>query len=169
MTEFSAPRRARRIEMPARLRDADTLTDPGYTFACAVPVAATDDRTAEQWARAVFEGAPRPVRWFLLTGWILILRLRLGPRTSAAHVLGWRILSATPAAVTLVTDSPLFTTHLVVEVRDSRAVHATFLRFEHGFGRLLWAITDPIHRLTIRALLTRAARRAPGTQQDSAR
>ena len=31
-------------------------------------VAAANERTPEQWARAVFEDAPRFVRWFLLVG-----------------------------------------------------------------------------------------------------
>jgi hypothetical protein len=53
-----------------------------YDDSFAAPRAAADDRTPEQWARAVFEDAPRPVRWFLVNGFRYGLGLRLASTTS---------------------------------------------------------------------------------------
>ncbi|MEU3273105.1 hypothetical protein ABZ639_19870 [Saccharomonospora sp. NPDC006951] len=87
-----------------------------------------------------------------------MLRLRPGPLSDPALVAGWKILSATPGRATLGIDGTAFTTHLVVDVRGPRVVHATFLRFERRRAKILWAISDPVHRLTITYLMNRAAR-----------
>jgi len=166
MTERKPKARAHIVEMPERIRNRDTLSDPDYTYACAVTASDTGNRTAEQWARAVFEGAPRPMRWFLITGWVLVLRLRLAPLRSPQHILGWTILASTPTSITLTSDAVAFRTHLVVDVQQSQIVHATFLRFERRRGRVLWIVTNPIHRLTIRYLLGRAARLAPAADRS---
>jgi len=79
MTGHRPAVRAHRVEMPEHIRARETLADPDYTYACEVTAPGTDGRTAEQWARAVFEGAPRPARWFMLAGWVVVLRLRLAP------------------------------------------------------------------------------------------
>ena len=63
-----------------------------YTDSFEAPIATANDRTPEQWARAVFEHAPRPVRRLLVSGFRYGLGLRLGPRPSPEHVLGWEIV-----------------------------------------------------------------------------
>jgi hypothetical protein len=68
-----------------------------YDDCFTAPRAATDDRTPEQWARAVFEGAPPPVRWFLVNGFRYGLGLRFGPQPSPEHVLGWAIIGRSSA------------------------------------------------------------------------
>lgn len=163
MTEPRSAVRAHRVELPEHIRVLDTLADPDYTWACAVTAQSQDERTAQEWARAVFEGAPRPVQWFLVTGWVGFLRLRPGPRRSPSLIFGWKILSATPTTATLTINAAAFSTHLVVDVQQSRVVHATFLRYERRRARFLWAMTEPIHRLTIRYLLGHAAQLPPKT------
>jgi hypothetical protein len=59
--------RARRVAAALETRATDN--QPDYRDAFEVPTSSTDTRTPEQWARAVFESAPSPVRWFLLLGW----------------------------------------------------------------------------------------------------
>src|SRR5690242_177666 len=63
------------------------------SIACAyaIEVAAGDTRSSEEWARQLWEDAPRGLRWFMTMGWRLVLRLRLGPRYSPDHILGWSI------------------------------------------------------------------------------
>ena len=149
--------KARQVELPDGIRALDTLTDPSYTYACEIRAQPGDSRPAEQWARGVFEGAPRPLRWFIVTGWIVGLGLRLGPRPSASHVLGWKILSSTPTTIALGVDSFVLSAHLVVHVQDRRVVHATFVRYERRPARILWTAAAPIHRRVVPYLLRRAA------------
>lgn len=144
--------RAYRVE-PAPV--GDLLPGADYTDACAVGLE-PDARTAPEWARAVFEGAPPPARLFLRAGWRL-LGIRLGP-ASADHVLGWRIAATTPAQVVLAADSRVVgPTRLLLRVEPHRTVLATYLRREGPVARPVWALIAPLHRPILRALLARAA------------
>jgi len=66
-----------------------------YSYATSFQVTGIGQRahSPEQWARAAFEEAPPAVRRFVLFGWVHVLRLRLGPRHSSTHVMGWKIVS----------------------------------------------------------------------------
>ncbi len=105
MSRQTSSRRAHRVAAPLETRTTDN--PPDYRDAFEVPTDRTDTRTPEQWARAVFESAPRKSRWFLLLGWRGVLGLRLGPRPYPA--LGKldgrldhpRVLHATPGTPTL--------------------------------------------------------------------
>src|SRR2546423_4526826 len=76
-------------------------------FACgyAIDVSADDDRSSEQWARSAWEGASAPMRRFIVFGWRYVLRLRLGPKHSADHILGWRIVGRDRAETTCQLES----------------------------------------------------------------
>lgn len=152
--------KARQVEVPPAIAALNPLSDPSYTYACELIVPAGDGRCAEQWARAVFEGAPRPLRWFVVAGWIVGLGLRLGPRPSLSHVLGWEILSCTPELIVLGAESFALSSRLVVRVEDSRVVHATFVHYQRRLARILWAAAEPIHRRVIPYLLGYASREA---------
>ena len=78
--------RARRVEVPANIRAVDTLVEPDYADAFEVGITGADTRTAEQWARATFEDAPRASRPFIVAGWTTGLGLRLGLQPSPDHV-----------------------------------------------------------------------------------
>jgi len=125
-------------------------------FEC--PVGAHDSRSAEQWARSVFEQAPMPVRWFLLVGWRGVLGLRMGPRHDARHVLGWRIADARPDELTLASDSWLIDAINVVQLHEGRVVWTTCVRYLSRFAPLVWAVVLPMHKVTVSLLLKRAAR-----------
>jgi hypothetical protein len=148
-------RRAHRVA--AALPTQATDNPPDYRDAFEVPTDRTDTRTPEQWARAVFEGAPRKSRWFLLLGWRGVLGLRLGPRPSSSHVLGWRIVETSPEAVRLELRSALMTAHLILRVASSTAVLTTHVYYTRRLAHLLWAAVGPIHRQMIPYLLGRAA------------
>jgi hypothetical protein len=143
--------------MPEGILALDILADPSYTYVCEITTSATDRRSAEQWARAVFEGAPRLLRWFIVTGWIGGLGLRLGPRPSPSHVLGWMIVSTTPTTIVLGVESFVLSARLVVQVRDSQILHATLVRYTRRPARILWTAAAPIHRRLVPYLLGRAA------------
>jgi hypothetical protein len=144
---------ARRVEVA----EAGTLPGAGYASAFEIARRATDTRSPEQWARAAWEGAPRPVRWFLVVAWKAGLGLRLGPRPSPDHVLGWAKVSATPEVVVLESRSMFMSARNVVRIDASRVVWTTLVRFEKGPARALWSLAAPVHHRMIAYLLERAS------------
>jgi hypothetical protein len=152
--------RAHRVKPSAEARRL-AFDDPGYEYACQRSVGDAAGHTAEQWAREVFEGAPEPLRSFIAAGWVTVLRLRLSrPRSSPSHILGWEIVSATPASAVLAVTSSALTARLVVQAEGTAVIHSTFLRYDRPYGRVLWALAAPIHRAVIPYLLNRAAIRS---------
>lgn len=135
------------------------MAGPDYTDAFEVSIAGADRRSAEQWARSTFEGAPWPMRWFVLAGWRMVLRLRLGPRPSPDHVLGWKILDRGANWVVLELRSAFLTAHLVFWVEESRVVQSTFLRYDRRVAHFVWPPVSMIHRQLVPWFLRRAASR----------
>ena len=154
--------KALHVALPEEIRSLDTLADPDYTDACEITISNSDTRSPDQWARAIFEDAPRALRWFVVSGWIAGLGLRLGPRPSPAHVLGWKILTATPSVIVLGVHSIVLSNHLVLRVQDSSIVLATFVRYERRPAPIVWGVAQPIHRRVVPYLLRRAATHPPG-------
>ncbi|WP_439680132.1 DUF2867 domain-containing protein [Embleya sp. MST-111070] len=133
---------------------------PGAEYASAFELgtATARARTPEQWARAVFEGSPAVFRGMLLIGWTLVLGLRLGPRPSPTHVLGWSIATSDADSCTVTASSRLVTAHNTLLVRDDGVVWITRVRHERRIGRVVWGAIAPIHHLTVPWLLRRASR-----------
>jgi hypothetical protein len=148
---------ARRVEVTDEIAAGDTLVEPDYSGAFEVLITDADARSPEQWARATFEGAPRAVRWCLLLGWRAILGLRLGPPASPDHVLGWKIVTAAPEAITLEVRSGLVTAHKVLRIDGSRVILTTFVRYERRGAGALWSAIAPVHHRAEPYVLGRAA------------
>jgi hypothetical protein len=131
-----------------------------HDFACAyeVAIAPDDDRSPEQWARAVWEGAPAPLRWFMLAGWRLGLGFRLGPRNSADHVLGWRIVDRGADETVCQLRSGFLNAHNMFRKADGTLVWSTFVTYERPIARVIWPPASLLHRLLVRIALRRAAR-----------
>lgn len=150
--------RARRV---TELRDG--TADYGDAFEIEIASPTTDSQDAEQWARAIFEESRAPVRLLLVVGWRLVLRLRLGPRPSPDHVLGWLIEAREPDEVRLRLDSPLMTALLTVRVQcgadRSRVAFDTRVTYRRRPARTLWAAVGLVHRRVVPHLLNAAARR----------
>jgi hypothetical protein len=138
----------------------DPLGRSDYASAFAVPRAPADGRSPQQWARAAFERAPAALRSFVVFGWRYGLGLRLGPRASGDHVLGWKIDSETPDALVLAVQSALLSARKVVRVEPARVVMTTFVRYERAPARALWSAVAPVHHRTEPYLLGRAAANA---------
>lgn len=162
-------RGAQRVEVPrafAAAHAADKPSSEPYVSAFALPLggstaaAARDRRSAEQWARAVFEGAPSLLRSCMVLGWRFFLGLRLRPTRGSDQVLGWRLArgAAGPDSVTLAADSPLLQAENIVAVDGTVVLWVTVVRFENRIGRLLWGAASLVHHLTIPYLLARAGR-----------
>ena len=150
--------RARRVEVSEQ---TDALAGASYASAFEVASPRADARSAEQWARAAFEHAPVALRSAVLVGWRGVLGLRLGPRQSAAHVLGWTIVRQARDSIVLEARSPLLTARKVVRVESSRVVMTTFVRYERRAGRAVWAAVAPVHHRTEPWLLAHATSQGP--------
>src|SRR5581483_4147909 len=109
-----ASARVRRLALTEELIALAPGPPPDYADAFELATVEPMPRTAEQWARASLEGAPRLLRWFVVLGW------RLGPRRSAEHVLGWRLLQASPETALIEARSRLMTAQLMFHVKDAR-------------------------------------------------
>ncbi|MEV4807312.1 DUF2867 domain-containing protein [Nonomuraea sp. NPDC049421] len=121
-------------------------------------VTISERRSPEQWARAVFQDAPPPVRWFLLLGWRALLGLRLRrPLSSAHHILGWQVAASDGATIRLALSSPLMNAQLLFRVSDDALTLTTDIAYLDRAGWLIWALVAPVHRRMIPYLLTRAA------------
>jgi hypothetical protein len=150
--------RARRVDVSEQIRSVATLAKPHYAAAWEVAIADGDGRAAEQWARAVFEDAPRALRRLIVTGWTAGLGFRLGPRPSPDYVLGWRIVTVVPDLIILsVQSAQLGTAQLVLKLKSSRVVLASFVRYEKRRARSIWSAVQPVHHRLIPYLLGRAA------------
>lgn len=146
--------RARRVKVPEQIRALDGLQQPGYADAFEI-TADGIERSAEAWVRSVFEGLPRWQRVVLLLAWRVVLGFRPGP-ADPAHVLGWRISTATPGVVTLEQSSSLMGAHIVLWVSGPRLLLVTQVRRENLAGRVLWSAAAIVHRRCIPYALNRA-------------
>src|SRR2546423_15536390 len=91
----------RRIAVTQDDRAIDQVGTSNYAAAWEAAAAGVNRRSAEDWARAIFEDASPALRRFIVVGWICGLGLRLGPRSSPDHVLGWAIASRSPDRIVL--------------------------------------------------------------------
>ncbi len=151
----------RQIILPADSRALSTLARVDYTdaFAADPGLGPARDRTPEQWARAMIEGAPASMRRQLRRSWQL-LGLRLGPARSAQRVLGWEIRRSTPDFVLLGAGSRIGMPAELLFRRDRDGLlFATFVQQRNPLARLLWARVTPVHQRIVHSLLTRAATR----------
>jgi hypothetical protein len=147
----------RRIPVSSRTQGLDTLVDPDFEVSFDLAGAAPG-RTGEEWARAIFEDPPAPVRAFLTVGWRYGLFLRLGSASDPTKVRGWPVVTSAPAVTILAADSPLIEAHNMVEVLGDGIVFTTRVRYRNPAGRALWAVAGRIHVWTLPRLLRRAAR-----------
>jgi hypothetical protein len=88
-------------------------------------------------------------------------------------VLGWAIADGDLVAgsAALIAESRLLRACNIVVVDSSSVTWVTLVHYSHAAARPVWAMARPIHHLTMRYLLARAARAAaelPTTSPGSA-
>lgn len=138
--------------------DLETYAGGSVDWRYAAQVAAPASVDALAWARANFEGAPRPMRIFLVVGWMLLL-LDGPPRSDDRHVLGWPITHASLTTVVLRRRSRLgVQATLVFTARDKTVTFASAMTYTSRFGRMIWAAVAPTHRWAVGYVLTHAAK-----------
>ena len=148
----------------SRVRPASPTTgcdaathDPDFACAYEIAVASDDHRSSEQWARAAWEGAPAPLRWFMVAGWRLVLGLRLGPRHSENHILGWQVIDRRPDETVCQLRSGFLDAYNTFRLVDGRLVWSTFVIYDRPIARVIWPPVSLLHRPLVRFALRRAA------------
>lgn len=131
-----------------------------YADAFEIRLPESDVRSAEAFARCALEQGPWPVRWTARIAQRHLLRLRLGPRSSAKHVFGWKILASEPDLIHLQAMSPLLGRGVLVGRRvDPTCMRITTYVFyaRPAPARLVWKFVGPLHRRVATYLLEHAA------------
>jgi hypothetical protein len=156
----------RQIEVPITARALCTLARIDYADAFVLETSLGIDRTPEEWARAILEGAPTALRTKLLLGWSAI-GLKVARGRSARSVLGWQLRASGPEFVLLGADSRIgMPGELVFLPGHDKLVFATFVQQDNFIARAVWAATEPTHVPVVRDVLEQAARRlAPAQPQ----
>ena len=131
-----------------------------FAFACAyaIDIAADDRRSSEEWARSAWEDAPPALRLFMLAGWRFVLGLRLGPRPSVDHILGWTIVERGADETVCQLRSWLLNAYNAFRIDDGRLVWSTFVVYERPAAKFIWLPVSFLHRRLVRIALGRAAR-----------
>jgi hypothetical protein len=149
----------RQVAVPAAARALSTLARIDYADAFILDTGPVRDRTAEQWARAILQGAPITVRSKLLAGWSAI-GLKLGRGRCGRSVLGWQVRASTPEFVLLGAESNIGMPGQLLFKRETQALlFCTFVQHDNPIARAAWAAVVPAHVRTVRDILEQAGRR----------
>jgi hypothetical protein len=150
----------RQVAVPPNARAVTTLAHIYYEDAFALETTAAQDRTAEQWARAVLEDAPAGFRRTLRLGWF-VLGLQLGPARTKGFVFGWEVQLTTPDVVLLAVRSRVgLRAELVFKREQHTLVLASFVQAPNRIARATAAAIAPMHRRAVRYLLKQAGKRS---------
>ena len=151
-------RMVRQIAVPPAARRRSTLPRVDYADAFLLETGAAQDRTGEQWARAILDDLPAIARRNLRWGWFA-LGLKLGGAGSDRSVLGWEVRRSTADFALLGAGSRLgMPAELLFEPHQEALLFATFVQQENPLARAVWAPVGPYHRQVVPRILERAAR-----------
>jgi hypothetical protein len=143
----------RQIPVPPAARELSTLASIDYEDAFVLDTGSARERTAEEWARAILEGAPAATRTALRSGWSTI-GLKLDDAPADRSVLGWEIRRSTPDVVLLDAGSRIgMPGQLLFKREEGALLFATFVQQQNPVARAVWAGVEPVHVPIVRRLL----------------
>jgi hypothetical protein len=145
-------------DAPEVIRSLDTLAGPDYVDIFTATAAEAADTSPEQWVRAVLERVPAGMRRFVPLAHRFLLGLRLEPRPSPDHLLGWKIADRGDSWLRIEAASWFMTAHCVLHVDDRQVSLATFVRYDRRLAALVWPPVSIIHRQVGLALMRHAVR-----------
>jgi hypothetical protein len=152
------PGAVRQVAVPGAVRALCTLSRIDYEDAFLLETPAAQDRTAEQWARAILEEAPSALRGSLRRGW-LALGLELGPSGAERFVLGWEVRRSARDFVLLGARSRIgMPAELLFKREPSAVLISTFVQQDNPLARALWAGIEPFHQRVVPHVLRQGAR-----------
>jgi hypothetical protein len=162
-----APDRVRAVALPPDARALTTLDHVEYTDAFRLETGLAEERTAEEWARALLEEAPAATRTKLRRGWFA-LGVQLGSTEDERLVLGWRVRRNSPEYVLLAARSLLgMEAEVLVKREQSTLLVATLMRLSNPLARAVWTAFAPKHRRVLHHLVKEAGKRARGDAADN--
>lgn len=128
-----------------------------YADCFEVRTAAPMQHSPESLARAALEGMPLALRGVVLGAHRFVLRLRLGPLSSADHVLGWQIVASSADLVVLEADGPIMRGVMIGRRTGSGVtVLRTYVFYQRPFAPFIWSVVGVLHRRVAPYLLRRA-------------
>ena len=93
------------------------------------------------------------MRWFIVAGWRFVLGLRLGPRNSPDHILGWRIVERRPDETVCQLRSWFLDAYNTFRLDGGQLVWSTLVVYERPLARLVWPPASLLHRPLVRIAL----------------
>jgi hypothetical protein len=137
------------VAVPPGARARSTLPRIDYADSFLVETGLGQERTAEQWARAILEDAPILMQQVLRWGWATLgLKLRTTP--SRHSVLGWEVRHAVPNFVLLGAHSRTgMPAELLFERQRSALTVTTFCQLTNPAARAVWVPVERIHRRVV--------------------
>lgn len=157
MSTVRAPR-ASKIAVPKAIHARAGTSRIDYESAFSVPADPVDGRSAEHWARAMYEAPPAAERLIVWYGW-KTLTARLGPYPSNDHILGYRIGANEGDYISFSVEWALgLACELVLYLGPSTAVLATFVELKRPAAKIVWPMAVPVHERIVPLWLSRAAR-----------
>jgi hypothetical protein len=159
-TRVEAPGEVREVALSPVERTVSTLSRVDYTDAFLLETERAQDRTGEEWTRAILEDAPAATRRKLRRGWFA-LGVRLGSTEDSRLVLGWEVRRSTEDVALLAATSLIGMDAEVLCKREQNALLvATFMQLKNPVARAVWAAFAPRHRKVLRHLIRQAGRRS---------
>jgi len=158
-TQLGPPGGVREITIPPDAEALSTLPRVDYTDGFLLTVPRIRERTAQEWARAMLEGASASTRSELRRGWF-VLGVRLGSTEDQERVLGWQVRRSSPDVALLAADS-LFGMQAEILFRREREalLVATIMKLNNVPFRAFWTVFSAQHRRVVRGLLKDCGRR----------
>jgi hypothetical protein len=97
------------------------------------------------------------MRWFMLAGWRFVLGLRIGPRHSPGHILGWPIVDRRPDETVCRLQSRFLDAYNTFRLDEGKLVWSTLVVYERPIARVVWPPVSLLHRPMVRIALRRAS------------
>jgi hypothetical protein len=147
------------IEVPRSARERSTLAHIDYADGFVIEVEDPEARTAEQWARAIFDEPSNTLRLRLWSAWRM-LGFRLGSPFSKRLVLGWKVLQSNPDHVLLGADSLIgMPAQLLVKREQDALLFDTFVQKNNPVAHVVWASIERQHEWFVPTLMRQFRRR----------
>lgn len=144
-------------EQPPTEADETHRADYSWTLQSGSAKSAAPD--AERLLRATWEEGPAVLSWSLPLAWKFGLGLRLGPKKSAEHVLGWPITQRTSGQIAVATSSRIMQAQNSLLVDGDVITWTTLVTYNNLLGRLLWVPARIVHQWLVRRSLSGALSR----------
>jgi hypothetical protein len=149
----------REVALPSEALELTTLSRVDYADAYLLETGAALERSGEEWARALLEGAPAATRQMLRRGWFA-LGVRLGSTEDERLVLGWAVRRSSPDLALLAASSLIgMEAELLLRREPGALLFATIMQLKNPLVRPFWARFSPQHRRVVRHLLRQLDRR----------